>query len=79
MIAINLQWLVFICLLTFLVFIFVVWIGYDIVHRLRARGAVRGKLKCPVCCMEFVDRSGSDLATCPRCGSRTERVTPPRF
>jgi len=79
MIAIDLQWLVFICLFAFLAFIFLVWIGYDIVHRRRARRAVRGKLKCPVCCMEFVDSSESELATCPRCGSRTERMSPPLF
>jgi len=79
MIQIHLPWLVFICLLVFLVGIFLVWVGYEAVRRRRARRAERGRLRCPVCCMEFADRTGSDLATCPRCGSLNERHPPRQF
>jgi len=79
MIPISLEWLVFACLLAFLAFIFLVWVGYDIVHRRRAGEAHRRKLKCPVCSMEFADSSAGALATCPRCGSRTERTPPRQF
>lgn len=77
MIPIHLPWLVFICLLVFLGGIFLVWAGYEVARRRRARSAEMGRLRCPVCSMEFADRSGSQLATCPRCRSLNERVPPP--
>jgi prepilin signal peptidase PulO-like enzyme (type II secretory pathway) len=79
MIPIHLQWLVFICLLVFLVGIFLVWVGYEVARRQRSKLAVRGRLRCPVCCMEFVDRTASVLATCPRSGSLNERHQPKLF
>ena len=41
--------------------------------------ALRHRLLCRVCSMEFADDSGSDLATCPRCGSLNERTKPAYF
>jgi hypothetical protein len=73
-IPIRLQWLVFACLLVFLCWIFFVWICYEVSRRRREWRAVRDRLRCAVCRMEFADRSGSALATCPGCGSLNERV-----
>ncbi|MEI6278254.1 MAG: hypothetical protein WCQ16_02580 [Verrucomicrobiae bacterium] len=79
MIPIHLEWLAFVCLLIFLAGIFFVWIGYEVVRRRRDRHAVRHRLRCPVCCMEFEDPSPTPLAVCPRCGSLNERVKPVSF
>jgi hypothetical protein len=74
MIFIQLEWMVFVCLFVFLAGIFFFWTGYEMVRRRRARRALRSRLRCPVCCMEFEDPSPNPLATCPRCGSLNERV-----
>jgi len=73
-IPILLQWLVFVCLLVFLCGIFFVWFCYEMSRRARERRAVRDRLRCAVCRMEFADRTTDPLATCPRCGSRNERA-----
>jgi hypothetical protein len=73
MILIRLEWLVFACLFVFLSGIFFVWIAYEAARRMRARRAVRNRLRCPVCSMEFEDRSPNPLVVCPRCGSLNER------
>ncbi|MEI6071785.1 MAG: hypothetical protein WCS31_08325 [Verrucomicrobiae bacterium] len=74
MIPIHLEWLVFICLLVFLAGVFLFWAGYEAARRREARHAVRNRLRCQVCCMEFEDCSPNPLATCPRCGRLNERV-----
>ena len=79
MIPIELSWLVFVCLLVFLTGIFFVWITYELARRQSAMRALRHRLLCRVCSMEFADDSGSDLATCPRCGSLNERTKPAFF
>ncbi|MFZ4774339.1 MAG: hypothetical protein ACOYM3_03185 [Terrimicrobiaceae bacterium] len=79
MIRIELSWLVFVCLLVFLTGIFFVWIGYEIARRHRANRALRNRLRCPVCSMEYEENSASMLATCPRCGSLNERTKPAFF
>ena len=78
MIALELPWLVFACLFVILAGIFFVWICYEIVERQRARNALRHRLRCQLCGMEFADSSGDLLPCCPRCGSLTER-SKPRF
>ena len=79
MIRIELSWLVFVCLLVFLCGIFFVWIGYEVARRQNAVRALRNRLRCRVCSMEFTEDSPGDLATCPRCGSLNERVKPAIF
>jgi hypothetical protein len=79
MIPIDLSWLVFVCLLVFLSGIFSVWISYEFVRRHRVQRALRLRLRCPVCSMEYEDPSRHDLATCPRCGSLNERAKPAFF
>ena len=73
MIPIDLSWLVFVCLLVFLSGIFFVWIAYEFARRQQAQRALRRRLRCPVCSMEYEDPSKEVLATCPRCGSLNER------
>ena len=79
MIPIELSWLVFVCLLVFLTGIFFVWITYELARRQSAKRALRHRLLCRVCSMEFAEESGSDLVTCPRCGSLNERTKPAFF
>jgi len=79
MIHIELSWLVFTCLLVFLSGIFCVWISYELVRRQKANRALRNRLRCRVCSLEFSDDSPHALATCPRCGSLNERVKPAFF
>ncbi|MEI6034472.1 MAG: hypothetical protein WCS65_09360 [Verrucomicrobiae bacterium] len=79
MISLPLEWLVFTCLLVFLIGIFFFWISYEVVRRVDASRSVRNRLRCPICCMEFEDRSPHPLAKCPRCGSLNERVKPVSF
>ena len=79
MIPIELPWLVFVCLLVFLAGIFFVWIGYEIARRQRANRALRNRLRCRVCSMEFADNSRDSLAVCPQCGSLNERIKPAFF
>lgn len=79
MIRIELEWLVFVCLLVFLTGIFSVWIGYEFARRQNARRALRHRLRCPVCSMEYEEHSPDLLATCPRCGSLNERSKPAFF
>lgn len=79
MIEISLEWLAFACLLTVLVGILFVWVGYEFARRRRERQAVRLRLRCRVCCMDFEDRGASELAVCPRCGALNERVSPRVF
>ena len=79
MIALELPWLVFACLFVILAGIFFVWICYEILERRRARQALRHRLHCALCGMEFVDAAGDPLPRCPRCGSLTERRKPQLF
>lgn len=79
MIRIELPWLVFVCLLVFLSWIFFVWISYEIARRQSAKRSLRHRLRCPVCSMEYEEDSRSPLATCPRCGSLNERTKPVFF
>lgn len=79
MIHIQLPWLVFICLLVFLAGIFFVWICYEIFRRYRMNYALRNRLRCAVCSMEYEDTSDQTLPRCPRCGSLNERQKPNFF
>ena len=79
MIPLELPWLVFACLFVILAGIFFVWICYEIVDRQRMRRALRHRLRCALCGMEFVDAAGDPLPRCPRCGSLTERRKPQLF
>lgn len=73
MIRLSLPALVFVYAAVFIAGIFVVWVSYELVRRARDRRALRGRLKCAVCGMEFSDASKAELPRCPGCGSLTER------
>lgn len=73
MIDLELPWLVFAYLLVFLTVIFSAWIAYEAVRRFRERNALRGRLQCGICGMEYEDLSDEELPKCPRCGSLNER------
>lgn len=73
MIRVGLPWLVCIYLMVFLAAIFLVWIAYEMVRRLRENRAERYRLQCGICGMEYEDRTPDVLPVCPRCGSRNER------
>jgi hypothetical protein len=73
MIRVGLAELVFLYLLVFLAAIFVVWIAYEMVRRVRENRSRHGWLRCAVCAMEFEDRTPAALPRCPRCGSLNER------
>jgi len=79
MIALELPWLVFISLFVTIAGIIFVWICYELVERHRARRALRHRLRCPLCAMEFTDSSNDPLPCCPRCSSLTERRKPRFF
>ncbi len=79
MIRIELPWLVFISLLVLLAGIFMVWISVEVGRRWRRRQALRYRIRCAVCSMEYEDRSRAVLPSCPRCGSLNEREYPPLF
>ncbi len=73
MIRLSLPTLVFVYAAVFVAGIFIVWVSYELVRRARDRRALRGRLKCAVCGMEFSDSSKAELPRCPACGSLTER------
>ena len=79
MIRIELPWLVFVSLLVLLAGILLVWISVEIGARWRRRKALRYRLRCAVCSMEYEDRSPAVLPACPRCGRLNEREYPPLF
>lgn len=70
----ELSSLIQVYLLVFLATIFVVWIAYEMARRIRARHALRFRVKCAICGMEFEDRTSADLPSCPGCGSLNERA-----
>lgn len=73
MIRLSLPWLVFLYLLIFLTAIFVVWTAYEMVRKFRENRAMRHRLRCMICGMEYEDRTRTVLPRCPRCGSLNER------
>lgn len=79
MIHIELPWLVFIWLFVFLAGVLGVWILVEGGRRIRATKALRFRLRCAVCSLEYENTSPDPLPLCPRCGSRNERVLPTRF
>jgi rRNA maturation endonuclease Nob1 len=79
MIAIQLPWLVFVCLLVFLAGILGVWILVELGRRSRVSRDLRHRLRCGVCSLEYEDRTSETIPICPRCGSRNERSPILRF
>ncbi len=73
MIRLSLPTLVFVYATVFLAGIFIIWVSYELVRKARTRRALRGRLKCAVCGMEFSNASKTELPRCPGCGSLTER------
>lgn len=73
MIQISLSLLVGIYLMIFLTIVFVTWLWQEWQRQRREREALRHRLQCTICALEFEDRSDTILPRCPRCGSLNER------
>ena len=73
MIRVSLSALVTIYLLLFLAAVFLVWLSSEWNRRRREKRALRYRLRCVICGLEFEDRSDALLPRCPRCGSLNER------
>lgn len=74
MISLPLDWLVVAYVLAFLGVISVLWAGGEILRHRRERLALRHRLRCALCAMEFEDRSPAQISRCPGCGSLNERA-----
>ena len=73
MIRVSLAALVTIYLLLFLATVFFFWMAGEWNRRRRERRALRYRLRCVICALEFEDRTDALLPRCPRCGSLNER------
>ena len=73
MIRVSLAALVTIYLLLFLAAVFLLWIVGEWNRRRREQRALRYRLRCVICALEFEDRTATLLPPCPRCGSLNER------
>jgi len=74
MIPAKLTTMVFVYLGGFLAMVFANWIVWNI-RRLRIeRDALRHRLRCSLCSLEFQDPTSDPLPRCPRCGSLNERT-----
>jgi len=73
-IHVSLTMLVFLYLGIFLALIFSNWIVWNIGRLRRERRALRHRLRCALCSLEFEDASDDHLPRCPRCGSLNERA-----
>jgi len=73
-ISLPLDWLVLAYVLAFLGIIFVVWAGGEILRHRREKQALRHRLRCALCGMEFEDVSPAGISRCPGCGSLNERT-----
>jgi hypothetical protein len=76
MIRVSLAALVTIYLLVFLAAVFLLWIFGEWNRRRRESRALRYRLRCVICALEFEDRTAILLPKCPRCGSLNERFRP---
>jgi hypothetical protein len=72
-IRVTLTALVTIYLLLFLAAVFLFWIVGEWKRGRRERRALRHRLRCVMCALEFEDRTDALLPRCPRCGSLNER------
>jgi hypothetical protein len=72
-IRVSLAALVMIYLFLSLATVFVLWIVGEWSRRRRERRALRYRLRCMICALEFEDRTAALLPRCPRCGSLNER------
>ena len=73
MIAVSLQWLIFVYLGLMLALIFGAWLISEWRRQRRERHAFRNVLRCGLCAFEFEDKTGTLLPRCPHCGSLNER------
>lgn len=73
MIRVDLSQLVFIYLFLFVSFVCFVWLTYEWGKQRREKLALRNRLRCNICGLEFEDATPTPLPRCPRCGSLNER------
>jgi rRNA maturation endonuclease Nob1 len=73
MIRVALSSLLFVYLAIFLGSVILAWAIHDWLKRRRESAALRHRLRCAICSLEFEDRTSTILPRCPRCGSLNER------
>jgi uncharacterized paraquat-inducible protein A len=73
MIHVSLTILIFVYLFLFLAPVFSVWIWSEWRRKRTEKEALRHRLQCVICAMEFEDTTDTLLPRCPRCGSLNER------
>jgi rRNA maturation endonuclease Nob1 len=73
MIPVTLSSLVLIYLTLSLGGILLGWTFHTWRKRRRETAALRHRLRCTICSLEFEDRTTTILPRCPRCGSLNER------
>lgn len=73
MIRVSLSVLIVVYLGVFLAVIFSAWLRYEWVRKRRENRALRHRLQCAICALEFEDSTRTLLPRCPRCGSLNER------
>jgi hypothetical protein len=59
--------------------IFGAWLLFEWRRQRRERLAFRGVVQCTMCGCEFLDTTAEELAACPRCGTRNERIRASRL
>ena len=67
------QWMICLYLTACVFVVAIVWFVDDRLRRARERRALRFRLRCRRCALEWEERSGESLLKCPRCGSVNER------
>jgi hypothetical protein len=73
MIRVSLTVLIFIYLFLFLSAVFAVWISYELGRKRREKQALKFRIRCGICALDFEDDTSTLLPRCPRCGSLNER------
>ena len=76
MIRLPLGQLILLLLAVLLAGIFGAWLLFEWRRQRRERIAFHGVTRCTMCGCEFLDATPEELASCPRCGTKNERVRP---
>jgi len=74
MISISFPWFVAIYLALFLAGVLLLWLCYEWIRLRQEQRTARNRFFCRICGSRYKDTSSVDLADCPVCGNRNERV-----
>ncbi len=73
MIRFPVEYLAFIYVMVLLAGVLLVWIPSEVMRSRRRAGALRRRIHCGLCAMDYRDSSQDPLPHCPRCARRNER------